>query len=49
MQVQFLYGIWMCMVNAGWFILVAYLFTTKNIRNVFLKKKDYSKFLWVSC
>ena len=39
MQVQFLYGIWMCMVNAGWFILVAYLFTTKNIRNVFLKKK----------
>lgn len=39
--IQFLYGIWMCMVNAIWFIMVAYLFTTQRIRNAFLQKKKW--------
>ncbi|TCM61417.1 RhtB (resistance to homoserine/threonine) family protein [Acinetobacter calcoaceticus] len=39
MTIQFFYGAWMCMVNAAWFILVAVLFTTQNIRQMFLNKK----------
>lgn len=39
MMVQFFYGAWMCMVNAAWFMLVAVLFTTGRVRQVFLSKK----------
>lgn len=39
MMVQFFYGAWMCMVNAAWFMLVAVLFTTGRIRQIFLSKK----------
>lgn len=39
MLIQFFYGAWMCMVNAAWFILVAVLFTTGRVRQVFLSKK----------
>lgn len=41
LNIQFLYGIWMCFVNAAWFIVVAYLFTTQKVRNVFLQKKKW--------
>jgi threonine/homoserine/homoserine lactone efflux protein len=34
--IQLFYGIWMCMVNALWFALVAMLFTVKAIREKFL-------------
>lgn len=44
MSVQFLYGIWMCMVNAIWFIIVAYLFTTQKVRQAFLQKKKWFEF-----
>lgn len=39
MAIQFGYGLWMCMVNASWFMLVAVLFTTQHIRQMFLNKK----------
>lgn len=35
--VQGFYGIWMCSVNATWFMLVAALFTISRIRNTFLR------------
>lgn len=41
LNIQFLYGIWMCFVNAAWFIVVAYLFTTQKVRNAFLQKKKW--------
>ena len=41
LSVQFTYGVWMCMVNALWFIVVAYLFTLNHIRMVFLQRKKW--------
>ncbi|WP_028357107.1 LysE family translocator [Brackiella oedipodis] len=40
-KVQLLYGLWMCFVNAGWFMLVAYLFSTRAVRDLFLQKKKW--------
>lgn len=40
-HIQLLYGIWMCFVNATWFVAVAYLFTTQKVRNSFLQKKKW--------
>lgn len=37
MKVQFAYGIWMCIVNALWFMLVAVLFSRPVVRQQFLK------------
>jgi len=35
--VQGFYGLWMCGVNAAWFMLVAALFTVDSIRHAFLR------------
>lgn len=40
MLIQFGYGLWMCLVNATWFMLVAVLFTTTKVRHMFLSKKN---------
>lgn len=37
LQVQILYGLWMCAVNAAWFVLVSLLFTNPSIRKRFLR------------
>lgn len=37
LEVQALYGLWMCCVNAGWFMLVAGLFTVVRVRETFLR------------
>lgn len=37
MKVQFAYGVWMCSVNALWFMLVAVLFSRPIVRQQFLK------------
>ncbi|EEY94630.1 LysE family translocator [Acinetobacter johnsonii] len=37
MKVQVFYGVWMCTVNALWFIVVAKIFSYSTIRNQFLK------------
>lgn len=34
--VQAAYGVWMCMVNAGWFVLVSRVFSQPGIRQAFL-------------
>lgn len=37
LKVQVLYGIWMCLVNASWFVLVSVLFTQQAVRDRFLR------------
>ena len=37
LEVQALYGLWMCCVNAAWFMLVAGLFTVVRVRETFLR------------
>ncbi|WP_370682409.1 LysE family translocator [Comamonas sp. GB3 AK4-5] len=37
LQVQVFYGLWMCAVNAAWFVLVGLLFTNPTIRKRFLR------------
>lgn len=37
LPVQALYGLWMCGVNAGWFMIVAVLFTVVRVRDAFLR------------
>ncbi|MEG1856381.1 MAG: LysE family transporter, partial [Acinetobacter sp.] len=37
MKVQFAYGVWMCSINALWFMLVAVLFSRPVVRQQFLK------------
>ncbi|WP_017905790.1 LysE family translocator [Pseudomonas asplenii] len=37
LQVQALYGLWMCAVNALWFILVSLLFSSERVRQAFLR------------
>ncbi|XOT96525.1 LysE family translocator, partial [Alcaligenes pakistanensis] len=34
---QMLYGIWMCLVNAGWFVIVSLIFTNPGVRQRFLR------------
>lgn len=34
---QMLYGVWMCLVNAGWFIVVSLIFTNPGVRQRFLR------------
>lgn len=37
LRIQMLYGGWMCLVNAGWFVLVSLFFANENMRQSFLK------------
>ncbi len=37
LPIQALYGLWMCGVNALWFILVSLLFSSERVRLAFLK------------
>lgn len=37
LRIQILYGIWMCLVNALWFILVTLIFTRPTVRQRFIK------------
>lgn len=37
LQVQALYGVWMCLVNAAWFVIVALFFSSARVRQVFLR------------
>lgn len=37
LAVQMLYGVWMCVVNALWFVLVSLLFTSSPVRERFLR------------
>jgi RhtB (resistance to homoserine/threonine) family protein len=36
-RIQMLYGVWMCSVNAIWFILVSALFSSPKVREIFLR------------
>lgn len=37
LQIQALYGVWMCLVNALWFVVVALFFSSARIREVFMR------------
>lgn len=37
LAVQMLYGVWMCVINALWFVLVSLLFTSPPVRERFLR------------
>ncbi|MFC3939301.1 LysE family translocator [Pseudomonas gingeri NCPPB 3146 = LMG 5327] len=37
LKIQALYGLWMCSINALWFILVSLLFSSERVRQAFLK------------
>ncbi|MCW3479700.1 LysE family transporter [Neisseriaceae bacterium JH1-16] len=37
LKVQALYGVWMCGVNAGWFVLVSTLFSSPKVRAGFVR------------
>lgn len=37
LRIQMLYGGWMCLVNAGWFVLVSLVFTSPPVRERFLR------------
>ncbi|WLH14235.1 LysE family translocator [Pseudomonas hefeiensis] len=37
LQIQALYGVWMCLVNALWFIVVALFFSSARVREVFMR------------
>lgn len=37
LQIQALYGVWMCLVNALWFVVVALFFSSAKVREVFLR------------
>ena len=37
LKIQIFYGLWMCAVNALWFMVVAKVFSYSSIRNQFLK------------
>ncbi|WP_462382778.1 LysE family translocator [Pseudomonas sp. Marseille-QA0892] len=37
LQIQALYGVWMCAVNAAWFMLVSALFSSGHVRQTFLR------------
>ncbi|MNF95841.1 MULTISPECIES: LysE family translocator [unclassified Pseudomonas] len=37
LQVQALYGLWMCFVNALWFVIVALFFSSSRVRELFMR------------
>ncbi|WP_160107849.1 LysE family translocator [Pseudomonas izuensis] len=37
LEIQALYGIWMCFVNASWFVIVALFFSSSKVRLLFLR------------
>ena len=37
LSTQMLYGIWMCLINAGWFIVVSLIFTNGHVRERFIR------------
>jgi RhtB (resistance to homoserine/threonine) family protein len=37
MKIQALYGLWMCCVNAAWFMIVSFLFSSPRVRQLFLR------------
>ena len=37
LRIQMLYGGWMCLVNAGWFVLVSLMFASESMRQRFLR------------
>ena len=37
LKIQALYGMWMCMVNALWFIIVALFFSSARVRQLFMR------------
>jgi threonine/homoserine/homoserine lactone efflux protein len=37
LRIQILYGGWMCFVNAAWFVLVSFVFTSPPVRERFLR------------
>ena len=46
MKLQIFYGVWMCAVNALWFMVVAILFSRPMVRNKFLKAGNkFEKFM----
>ena len=46
MKLQIFYGVWMCAVNALWFMVVAILFSRPMVRNKFLTAGNkFEKFM----
>ncbi|MBY5926434.1 MULTISPECIES: LysE family translocator [unclassified Halomonas] len=41
LSIQMLYGGWMCLVNAGWFVLVSLVFTHRSLRQRFLMSRGW--------
>lgn len=37
LQIQAVYGVWMCFVNALWFVIVALFFSSARVREVFMR------------
>ncbi|MGJ7516182.1 LysE family translocator [Pseudomonas baetica] len=37
LEIQALYGLWMCVVNASWFVIVALFFSSNKVRLLFLR------------
>ncbi|HEF4759404.1 TPA: LysE family translocator [Pseudomonas putida] len=37
LEIQVLYGLWMCFVNASWFVIVALFFSSNKVRLLFLR------------
>jgi threonine/homoserine/homoserine lactone efflux protein len=37
LKIQALYGVWMCFVNAAWFIIVALFFSSARVRLMFMR------------
>ena len=37
LRIQALYGLWMCFVNASWFVLVALFFSSNRVRLLFMR------------
>ena len=47
-QVQVLYGVWMCCINALWFMFVTVMFSQPMVRNKFLKMgKNFERFMGI--
>ncbi|MGP6460613.1 LysE family translocator [Pseudomonas parakoreensis] len=37
LNIQALYGVWMCLVNALWFVIVALFFSSSRVRSLFMR------------
>jgi RhtB (resistance to homoserine/threonine) family protein len=37
LKIQALYGVWMCLVNAAWFVIVALFFSSARVRLMFMR------------